>query len=167
MNFNALVNRSNNTTTKLDLVPEIRTAELQAWMVVAFTLCIIGSFNNIVVLLITFPRSGRCKVAGLHTLIFHFICINLFLCLVDHPIRSGFVTAKYHGHIIQDSVCRYVHVFYNVGWIALSWADAALAVNRIIAMFFPHKYREWSSKSVNLVMGRAALAHRLCVDPAR
>ncbi|OQV12182.1 hypothetical protein BV898_13524 [Hypsibius exemplaris] len=146
-------NNSNNLTASLQQLSEARAVELHAWIIVAFSICFIGLFNNVLVLLVTWPRPGRRKPVGLHMVIFHFIAINLFMCLVNHHVRSGFVAAKTYGHIlIPDSVCRYVHVFYNVGWIALSWAEAALAVNRIIAIFFPHQYREWTSKSVNLVM---------------
>ena len=34
----------------------------------------------------------------------------------------------------------------------INWCDASLAVNRIIALYFPYHYKAWSSKWANLAM---------------
>ena len=141
---NQTLNVTDNHTIVHEPSSQNRAGELYYWTIVSFCLCIIGSFNNILVLLVTWPRAGGSKV-GLHMLILHFIAINLFMCLINHPIRTIMVVANQHGHRAPDGVCPFADFFFGIGWFALSWADAGLAINRVLALYVPHQHREWAS----------------------
>lgn len=149
------LNSSFPTNITLDLrilatPPEL--PEVLAWVVVTGVVCFLGCFNNIVMLLATWPGKKTGNKSGLNLLVFNFIAANLLSCLVNIPAKIIMVQAKQSGTVIGVGVCGYVNTVHVVGWVAVNAADATLAFNRCVALFFPYSYRAWSTNVVNLAI---------------
>jgi hypothetical protein len=140
-------NASNASTADLVLT-SVEQTELLTWVIFTAIISFVGAFNNILVLLVTWPRNRG--TSGLNLLIFHFVSVNLFMCFINIPVSVLMVEGHRAGYVVPSSICNYIQAIYNIVSGVTNWADASLAINRCIALFFPHNYRMWSTKYVNL-----------------
>ena len=127
-----------------------KTAELTAWMATTLTISLLGSVNSLALIVTLCSRHNR--KSGFNLQITHFAILNLFMCLAGVPSSVFLVMAKRDGYFIRPGICDFLHPPAIVGSTLVNWADAGLAVNRCIALYFPHKYRAWSRSRVNLGM---------------
>ena len=129
-----------------DLSPA-KNVELHAWAATLLVLCFIGSVNNVAVLIATWPKKSH--KAGLNILIFHFVTANLLMCLINLPISVFLVMAKQHGSALPEKICDFTITPLFIVTAVVEWCDVALAVNRVIALYFPLKYNAWTRPAVN------------------
>ena len=128
----------------------IESEELSAWIAITLTISAIGSVANITVLIATWPK--RSAKSALNLQIFHFVFLNLIICLITVPASVSLVVAKLYGYPVWPHSCNYLYLPYMVFPTLVNWCDAGLAVNRVIALYFPLKYRAWNSKRVSIIM---------------
>ena len=126
-------------TSSFPILSQAERTELQAWGITTPILSFFGAFNNILVLMVTYPQSGA--KSGLNLLIFHFVAVNLWMCMVNVPVSVFFILAKRDGYFIPPNLCSYFQAIYGLGATLVNWTDSALAVNRCIALFLPHQYK--------------------------
>jgi 7 transmembrane receptor (rhodopsin family) len=148
---NASLYETNKTSSGLS---PFKQRELLAWIIITAVITFIGGFNNVLAVLVTWPRPN--VQSNFNLLLFHFAIINLFMCLVNVPIHVFMILAKQSGYVVSSSVCKYLHVFHATGIGLVNWADAGLALSRCIALILPHHYKTWNTKMANL--GILALA---------
>ena len=133
--------------------PKLSSADnaiLTAWIASTLSLCVLGVFSNITVLITTWPKGERKNVLNLQ--IFHFITINLLLCMFGTPTAVFLVLAKHHGLPVPPTLCNFTHPPTVVLTALINWCDAGLSANRVIALYFPLKYKNWNSKFFGLAM---------------
>ncbi|OQV12516.1 hypothetical protein BV898_13242 [Hypsibius exemplaris] len=132
--------------------------ELMAWIVITASLSLAGIFLNFAALSVTFWRGKAESIFNI--LMSHFVAINFAICLVNIPIHVFMVLAKHHGYKLQSYICGPIQFFFALGCAVCNWADVCLSVNRFVAIVFPHYYKWWTSKWVNLAM--VALGWAVC-----
>ncbi|OQV22584.1 hypothetical protein BV898_03409 [Hypsibius exemplaris] len=127
-----------------------RQTELIAWGTVTLSLSFLGAVNNLLVLLVTWPDAG--SKFGLNLLIFHFVAVNLFMCLMGIPISVILILLKRDGYFIPPNICNFFQAVYGLGATLVNWSDSMLAVNRCLALFIPHHYRSLTNKAATLAV---------------
>ena len=80
------------------------------------------------------------------------IAVNLAVCLIILPIRVFVVAAKRNGYHIQLDTCKHMTPLFLMLLLVVHWCEASLALNRCVALYFPHYYRNWCSRIVNLLV---------------
>ncbi|OQV22586.1 hypothetical protein BV898_03411 [Hypsibius exemplaris] len=148
LNHTAIYNSS--SFPSFPKLAKAKQAELLAWICVTLIISLVGAFNNIVVLMATIPKRGA--KSGLVFLIFHFISVNLFMCLIAIPVSIVLILVKRAGIPLRPDSCIYFQAFYSTGAIVVKWADAGLALNRCVALFLPHRYKGWTTKTTTVGM---------------
>ncbi|OWA53944.1 hypothetical protein BV898_18368 [Hypsibius exemplaris] len=146
-----------NTAASSATFPELsaeKQTELTALASITLTISYIGVLSNILTLRVTW--STNLGKAGVSLLIFHFVAINLMECLVTLPTAIFIMLAKRDGRFIPDLACPYFTTFYMINVSVVNWSDAGLALNRFIALYFPHRYKAFTSGAVNtaVIVGR-------------
>ncbi|OQV22585.1 hypothetical protein BV898_03410 [Hypsibius exemplaris] len=129
---------------------DARQTELIAWGTVTLSLSFLGAVNNLLVLLVTWPGAG--SKFGLNLLIFHFVAVNLFMCLMGIPISVILILLKRDGYFIPPNICNFFQAVYGLGATLVNWSDSMLAVNRCLALFVPHHYLSLTKQSANLAV---------------
>ncbi|OWA53942.1 hypothetical protein BV898_18366 [Hypsibius exemplaris] len=149
------MNDSNLTATATPFPPLSRAkqTELTAWIATTLTISFVGALNNILTLRVT--RSAKLGKAGVNLLIFHFVAINLLMCLVTLPIAIFIMLAKRDGWFLPMTTCGYFNALFTTNLSVINWSDAGLALNRLVALYLPHRYKAWSSTAANraIIMG--------------
>ena len=136
-------NNSTNTTTAHPVV------SLDSWFYAIDSLCTIGSVNNLFIFLIIVRKPELRKGPGI--LISHLVAINLTLCGIHVPISVHF---PYHRN--YSNVCRIPQFLFVGTTYTTYWSEFFLAVNRLVAIQFPHKYRPWARfKTITLMIATA------------
>ena len=135
----SLQNISTATPFNQSTVVNIDATKLLSWIVTTCLVCFVGTLANVLAILAIWPRQPF--TSGLNFLIFHFLAVNLFMCLVNIPICIGMIAARQSGYIISPISCNYVQPLYTIFYWLANWFEAGLAVNRYIALFFPHSYK--------------------------
>ncbi|OQV13701.1 hypothetical protein BV898_12095 [Hypsibius exemplaris] len=147
------MNLSTNITATLPpfpALPRSKRQELTAWLAVTLTISFFGVANNLLLLRITLPT--KVRKFGVGPLVVHFVVLNLLMCLVSFPSILFVVLAKRDGWPIAGSACYYVHTIFTINVSMVNWSDAGLAVNRFVALYYPHRYRTCTSTPVNLAV---------------
>ena len=137
---------ASNTTANSSWFSNLSQSEktnLLVWVIVTLTISLFGAINNLLILIITWPKASR--PSSLNMLIFHFITVGLVVCLLSYPLICLEVLAVIYGHEIPASLCRFTLSTYTILVKVINWSDAAIALNRCIAFYFPHHYKQWSS----------------------
>ncbi|XP_055344033.1 orexin receptor type 2-like [Paramacrobiotus metropolitanus] len=112
---------------------------LVLWCVLTFLLCAIGLILNI--LLVSAIIVSPALRHGSGVLIAHSILLEVFLCAIAFPLVTA-STYTPQFYVWSKPFCQYTMLlFYGVLW-AENWADATIAINRFIAIFFPHGYKK-------------------------
>ncbi|OWA53941.1 hypothetical protein BV898_18365 [Hypsibius exemplaris] len=141
---------SNNTstTTPFPAASSSKQKELSAWIGTTLGISMLGIINNLLILRVAWP--SKFKKSGVSLLIFHFVAVNLFMCLVIVPVGVVIVLAKRDGRWLADNSCHFVHTLWTAVGTVVNWSDVGLAANRFIALYFPHGYKAWTSTRVNV-----------------
>ncbi|OWA53955.1 hypothetical protein BV898_18379 [Hypsibius exemplaris] len=71
------------------------------------------------------------------------------MCFLSLPAIVFLVLAKSNGWYIKDNACAIIHTLYSINLFLVNWADGGLAVNRFVALYFPHHYKAWTTTRVN------------------
>ncbi|OWA53945.1 hypothetical protein BV898_18369 [Hypsibius exemplaris] len=129
------------------LLSPAKEKELTALTAIALAISGIGVINNALTLRVTW--SNRLGKTGVSLLLFHFVAINLLECLVTMPTAFTIMLAKRAGHLIPEQTCPCFTTLYMINVSVVNWSDADLALNRFIALYFPHRYKALTSAAVN------------------
>ena len=140
----------NITENSFPGISPAKAVELIAWIATTLAISFLGSISNVIVLVVTWPKSVR--KSGFNLQIFHFVAANLFMCLLGIPISVYLVMVKRHGYHIPLDICNYIYPPLVTVNAVVNWSDVGLALNRVVALCAPHKYRAWSSKRGNVAM---------------
>ncbi|OWA55146.1 hypothetical protein BV898_19533, partial [Hypsibius exemplaris] len=97
------INASAFSPFSVTLTPTKQT-ELSAWIIVTAMVTFIGVINNIMVLIVTWPRAST--TSGVTILIFHYVATNLFMNLINIPIGIFLIQARRDGHSIPANICN-------------------------------------------------------------
>ncbi|OQV11453.1 hypothetical protein BV898_14249 [Hypsibius exemplaris] len=135
-----LLNRTNGTLVSGSSAPSI------AWYIVTGCLCCIGSLVNILLLAILIVNKRLRGRSGI--IILHAVVIYLTICLIYIPLQLAQVRSFYSPSPFFIPNCWSFHYVYTLTTFLAYWTDAALAVNRFIALCFPFAYPFWSTKKV-------------------
>ena len=139
-----------NTSCLSPMSPSMH-AELTAWMATTLTVTLLGAVFDILILIISF-RSLMHSKSGLRLPLFHYLLVNLFVCLVTVPSCILLVMLTRRGYKLWSSACDLVQSLQVVAVAVVNWADAGLAVDRYVALFHPHHYTTWTGGKVNLIL---------------
>jgi hypothetical protein len=110
---------------------------LYIWFVVNLSTCIIGGLFNLLLIVVIFVEKLHKRGSG--CLIVHLVLIEMLVCFVHLPLNT-LMTFKAQFHTFPNSVCPYVHLTFLWTQHAGHWSAFFLAVNRLVASIFPHKY---------------------------
>ena len=143
------INSSAGNESIFNLLPQSKLNELTAWTVITLLISFLGALNNMVALTLSWWTGLRDSILNL--LLFHFVAVNLFMCLVSYPLSILTVVLERARFPMTDKICHYIHTIYGIIVGVIHWSDAGLAVNRCMAVFAaPHRYKQWCSKRNNL-----------------
>ncbi|OWA53644.1 hypothetical protein BV898_18065 [Hypsibius exemplaris] len=131
------------------LSPTMQT-ELTAWIAITLTVCVVGIFTN--VLLLRVMWSAELQRSGVSFLLFHFVAVNLLMCIVTTPIAVILVLVKRDGWHIPSNICYYITTLNTINISVVNWSDAGLALNRFVALYFPHSYKTWATTPTLVVI---------------
>ncbi|XP_055337371.1 rhodopsin-like [Paramacrobiotus metropolitanus] len=127
------------------LVPAwiIYSTTLQVWVAIIGILAIIGTSLN-VPLFVTIATGSKLNT-GSGALIAHLLFIESMLCSVWNPIIC---ISMYTAHIkpLSHTFCQYALFGYYIFLHCANWSTLLLAINRFVAIMFPHQYSKVSSK---------------------
>lgn len=123
---------------------------LTAWYFLMLFFAVLGSAFNF--FLIAAILSSKKLRSGCGVLIVHMLGINFVLCSIIMPMLAY---TTFHGDTYQyvsQEFCRYQVSFYLLFNWAVIWASLMISINRFVAIFFPHNYSKWTSKTVMIWM---------------
>ncbi|OWA53947.1 hypothetical protein BV898_18371 [Hypsibius exemplaris] len=144
-------NLSGVAATPLQLLSPAKQRELSAWIATTLIISFFGVLNNILTLRVIW--SVKLRKPGVSLLIFHFVAVNLLMCLVTLPTAILVVMGKRDGwFMIAGNSCSYFAVLYTINVSVVNWSDAGLAANRLVALYLPHRYRAWTRPAVSLAI---------------
>ena len=144
----------------------LQHTELAVWLTVTFVVSFIGACASLGVLLVTWPK--RHGSAGVNLLIFHFMVVDLIVCLIIFPMSIGMVaatTSSVREITYPASICQFFHLIFLMGGGVINWADTGIALNRCIALCMPHRYRTWATGKGDCVMILLAWLFSLATIP--
>ena len=123
---------------------------LTIWFTFMLVCILLGTISN--GLLLFAILSCRKLLHGSGILIAHSLALNLMLCAVHMPmVAVSTFLGKYYQYS-SPSFCQYQVLFYYTCVYSVNYASLGVAVNRFVAVFFPHKYNKWAEPKVTLFM---------------
>ncbi|OWA53646.1 hypothetical protein BV898_18067 [Hypsibius exemplaris] len=143
-------NCNNSTVPPFPVLSPASQKELTTWIATTLTVCVVGILNNILLLLVTW--SAKLQRSGVSFLLFHFVGVNLLMCLITGPAAIFLVLIKRHGWHIPSNICYYVTTLNTINISVVNWSDVGLAFNRFVALYFPHSYKAWATTPVNIAI---------------
>ena len=106
-----------------------------------------GAFSSVTILITKELRKGS------EVLIVHDLLIGTFLCSVTFPsIAYTFFAASSLRQPPPVFICTFHFVVLSLGMSAGNWNCCFLAVNRVVAILFPHKYKDFTEKRVTILI---------------
>ncbi|OQV13699.1 hypothetical protein BV898_12093 [Hypsibius exemplaris] len=145
------MNHSNfSPPTNFPFLAQAKQTELSAWIAVILTINFIGVLINLLLLRITWL--AKLQKCGVSFLIVHFLLANLVMSLVSVPAGVFVLLAKRDGWHIDGSACYIVQTLVTINMTVINWADVGLAVNRFVALYYPHRYKAWASTPTNVAV---------------
>ncbi|OQV16959.1 hypothetical protein BV898_08964 [Hypsibius exemplaris] len=122
-----------------------------AWASVSFVMALFGSINNLLLLAVTFRLRSLNQGSGY--LLGSFFFGNFLLSAFTLPTAAVGVILGFHGgrRQISDFHCNILQPLSTTIFVALAWTDAALGVNRYIAICWPNLYPRFSTKATAYV----------------
>jgi hypothetical protein len=128
----------------------ISRSTLTIWFIVFFTVCAFGMVNNSILFVVI--AGSRKLRAGSGLLILHLIATCFLMCGIHYPILAVFVYGQNFWFILPKNICNFIHFLLVTTTYAFFWTNCWLAVNRVIAILFPHKYVTWTTRKVSAFM---------------
>ncbi|OQV14497.1 hypothetical protein BV898_11339 [Hypsibius exemplaris] len=122
-------------------------SELLAWSVLTSFITLTGVFSCLVLLIATRPKRGSTR--GINMLIFHFMAVHLIMCGLCLPGNVITVQMRAQNVTFPPHLCRCVQAIHVTCVSVINWSDAGLALNRFVALFYPHCYKAWTTKWAN------------------
>ncbi|OQV11452.1 hypothetical protein BV898_14248 [Hypsibius exemplaris] len=141
---------SNSTVARFPELSPTAKQEVTAWIATTLTICVVGVLNNF--LLIRVIWTAKLQRSGVSFLLFHFVVVNLLMCLVTVPAAIFLVIFKRDGWSIPCNVCHYITTLNVINMTVVNWADVGLALNRFVALYFPFRYKAWATPRVNFAI---------------
>ncbi|OQV21562.1 hypothetical protein BV898_04464 [Hypsibius exemplaris] len=137
----------NHSTNGLTLAVQ---RELLACIITTTIFSVIGTVTNFLALVVTWPT--RANKLGLNLLIFNFVAVNLAMCAVANPLNVYAALANRLGYTTTLRACRYINTPFSLLVYVINFTDVGLTVNRCCALFFPHQYKRWTAKHINVII---------------
>ncbi|OWA52610.1 hypothetical protein BV898_17058 [Hypsibius exemplaris] len=134
----------NNST--LYNVSSVERSSLRVWFATFLAFSIVGIFTNGLLFLVIIRSQTLGSGAGV--LILHVITNCFITCAVHNPIHCILIYGDHVWFARPRDICKYVHFLLGLTQFANNWAEASLAVNRLVAMIFPFAYKTWSTRKV-------------------
>lgn len=108
------------------------------YVAVATALCLVAVFSNLLCLaaICTWPelrRQGNILVTNL-------VVVDLLLSLTSYPISIAAVIYRQYS-ALAENFCDWT-VYYHFVIHSFVWHECLLAVNRLVAVVFPHRYNK-------------------------
>ena len=113
-------------------------------------LCLVGVCAGILALLATWPR--RTGLSGVPLLVFHLVLTNLITIFFVYPSHIIMIQLTQNGFAPSPNVCLFLSPFDFALQNLVNWTEVVLALNRFVALFFPHHYRTWTRRSANVCL---------------
>ena len=142
---------ANNTTTSnaTETFPYARH-DYFYFTIIFESICSFGAVSVLLLLIIII--SNKTLLSGSGILVFHLQLIHLTLCGVLLPISVLWKYLSMFGQIIQVD-CTAFSVLFMMVIKAENWCSLMLAINRLVAVSFPHYYKRFSSvKSISVMI---------------
>ena len=124
-----------------------KQAELNAWIGISTTITYLAASIDICLILVTWPR--RASASRINFLIFHYAIVSFLFNFLSTPTLSFMVLAVSQGYRLPGNICDWTHSTLNILGGVINWCDAGLAVNRCVALLFPHSYRNGTTKVIS------------------
>ena len=127
---------------------------LTIWFVFMIICIVFGTISN-GLLLLTILTSQKLR-SGSGMLIAHSLAINFMLCAIHMPMVAIPTLLGRYYQFFNPSFCRYQVLFYYTCVYSVNYASLSVAVNRFVAIFFPHQYAKWANTKVTVFMALVA-----------
>ncbi|OWA52612.1 hypothetical protein BV898_17060 [Hypsibius exemplaris] len=128
----------------------IERSSLRVWFAIFLALSLIGILTNGLLFLVIIR--SRTLRSGAGVLILHVITNCFITCAIHNPIHGILIYGDNVWFARPRNICKYVHFLLGLTQFANNWAEASLAVNRLVAIVFPFAYKAWSTRKVTLGM---------------
>lgn len=139
-------NGKNTTTMKNGFIP-LDVTDLYIWLGSFGFLCCIGGLGNTTLLVVTISERNLRTKSGF--LVVHALFIYTLLCGILFPLA---VIMLYGNQRLKwgeqpDLWCNNLYFIQLTEMYAAHWADACVALNCFLAVYFPTAYRRITSTS--------------------
>lgn len=139
-----------NSTKVLPLWVSYAT-EITVWFNTMTFLSVLGTFCNS--LLVAVVLSSPKLRAGSGALIAYVHIVLIFQCSVNMPLLFVPVyQASLTNKTATDTFCRDAFPLQWAMSQVVSWVDLMIAINRMVAICFPHNYPKWTDKKTLIMM---------------
>ncbi|GAU92343.1 hypothetical protein RvY_04436 [Ramazzottius varieornatus] len=143
-NYNPSVNHTQNFS-----IPLTNTHELHAAFAVSTIVGLFGVLANLLLLIVIIRLVRHNPDSGSHVLIANLVLIYLLSCCPVLPMVSIPFALSIS---MPDAYCRYHSLFTYIVYWSANWTEACLGFNRVVAIYFPHKYSKYCNITVNCVL---------------
>ncbi|OQV19699.1 hypothetical protein BV898_06240 [Hypsibius exemplaris] len=153
----SLVSRGNHTTSISNSsishfgVPAWVTYQqaLLWWYVITMLICALTGTVNI--LLVAVIRRNRFLRSGSGLVIGHLACLECLASTINLPVHYTTMFTPQFGLKANAVSCAVMQIFMVTTYTAVDWTLLLLAVNRFVAVVFPHSYNWIASKKVSRI----------------
>ncbi|OWA52605.1 hypothetical protein BV898_17053 [Hypsibius exemplaris] len=142
--------RTDNDTRLPETALNLKRSALTAWFAPFFAFSLLGILTNGI--LFTVIIRSRTLRSGAGVLILHVIANCFITSAIHNPIHGILVYGDNFWFARPRDICKYVHFLMGFTQFANNWAEASLAVNRLVAVVFPFAYKAWSTRKVTGIM---------------
>ncbi|OQV14508.1 hypothetical protein BV898_11348 [Hypsibius exemplaris] len=139
------MNRSQNFSERI-ISNDLSFTSIAAWFGARIGLTVLGSILNFSILLLVYVNK-RLR-AGSGILIAHLVACDFVSCFVHVPINTAMPLAHALGYNLPREMCTYVYCAYTVTFVAGTWTESCLGLNRFVAVCFPQHYRYFAAKKI-------------------
>ncbi|OWA50247.1 hypothetical protein BV898_14770 [Hypsibius exemplaris] len=145
----------NNFTNTSSLVPALRAAthatfhkSIVIWVAITLTLTVFGVAANAVILIATVKHPPLRRFSSC-ILLAHCVLIDLLTCIFLEPLV---ILTPYLGGFVAfpSNYCRIAGGPIMGSLFLTTWSHAVLAVSRFLAAVFPHQYRHFTRRPVQI-----------------
>ncbi|OWA52611.1 hypothetical protein BV898_17059 [Hypsibius exemplaris] len=125
-------------------------SSLTVWFATFVAFSLFGILTNGILFSVIIRSRALRSGAGL--LILHVLANGFVENAVHNPIHGILIYGDNVWFVRPHGICTYVHVLMGFTQFANNWAEASLAVNRLVAVIFPFAYKVWSTRKVTGMM---------------
>ncbi|OWA52606.1 hypothetical protein BV898_17054 [Hypsibius exemplaris] len=139
-----------NCTSQADAWNLVHRSALTVWFATFLAFSLLGILTNDVQFIVII-RSQTLR-SGAGALILHVIANCFITSAIHNPVYGILIYGDNFWFARPRDICRYVYFLMSMTQFATNWAEASLAVNRLIAVGFPFAYKAWSTRKVTGMM---------------